>query len=122
MVRPEITGSLEHVPSSPPASTTPAPKAHAFRRWVSFAFGAEAGLSTGGMVRVCPAWSSVEGLSVAELMGHLLSPVFSFCTSVGASTPYVFGCFQTISSVRIRSSCGDLAYASVDHVASDHKN
>jgi hypothetical protein len=49
MVRPEITGSLEHDSSSSPASTTPAPKAHAFRRWVSFAFGAEAaGVSQAG--------------------------------------------------------------------------
>ena len=42
MVRPEITGSLERDPTSSPASTTPAPKVQAVRRWVSFAFGAEA--------------------------------------------------------------------------------
>jgi hypothetical protein len=49
MVRPEITGSLEHDSSSAPASATPAPKTHAVRRWVSFGFGAEAaGASQGG--------------------------------------------------------------------------
>jgi hypothetical protein len=48
MVRPEITGSLERDSASPPASTTPGPKTHAVRRWVSFAFGAEAAGSQAG--------------------------------------------------------------------------